>query len=139
MSQFEFAESSVAANTQRASSAYVPPLQRTAGQPPPIAANGGLSYLSFDHEGDAGTAAALEDALAQIAEGEGQRVTDMINNAPPGTPIKTKWGLGFRKYEECVDYIRRNNAIKARRNRDDPAQERGRQPAAGPLVSAGDA
>jgi hypothetical protein len=32
---------------------------------------------------------ALEDALAEIAEGEGQRVIEMIANAPPG-PIKTK-------------------------------------------------
>ena len=53
-----------------------------------------------------------EDALAQIAEGEGQRVIDMINNAPPGAPIKTKWGVGFRKYDECLDYIRRNNASR---------------------------
>ena len=56
---------------------------------------------------------ALEDALALIAEGEGQRVADMIHNAPPGAPIETKWGLGFRKYDECMDHIRRNNAIKA--------------------------
>src|SRR5277367_6859956 len=97
MSQFEIADNNATAETERASSAYVPSLQRTAGQPPPIAAHGGLSYMSFDRDGDAGTAQALEDALAQIAEGEGQRVTDMINNAPPGTPIKTKWGLGFRK------------------------------------------
>src|SRR5579859_7970738 len=94
-------------------SVYVPPLQRTAGQPPPIAANGGLSYMSFDRGGDAGTAAALQDALAEIANGEGQRVTEMINNAPLGTPIKTKWGLGFRKFDDCADYIRKNNAIKA--------------------------
>src|SRR5450755_2219196 len=113
MSQAEIADSNVAADTEKASSAYVPTLQRTAGQPPPIAANGGLSYMSFDREGDAGTTAALEDALTQIADGEGQRVTDMINNAPPGAPIKTKWGLGFRKSDECADYIRRNNAIKA--------------------------
>ena len=63
---------------------YVPPLQRTEGQPPPIAANGGLSYMSFDRDGDAGTAKALDDALAQIAEGESRRVIDMIENAPPG-------------------------------------------------------
>ena len=113
MSQAEIADSNVAAHAERASSAYVPTLERTAGQPPPIAANGGLSYMSFNRDGDAGTAKALEDALAEIAEGEGQRVTDMINNAPPGAPIKTKWGLGFRKSEECADYIRRNNAIKA--------------------------
>ena len=87
------------------SSAYVPPLQRTEGQPPPIAANGGLSYMSFDRDGDAGTAAALEDALAEIAEGEGQRVIDMIDKAPPG-PIETRWGLGFRGYDECLEYIR---------------------------------
>ena len=86
MDQTEVARNNVAVNTQRASSAYVPPLQRTAGQPSPIAANGGLSYMSFERNGDGGTAKALEDALAQIAEGEGQRVADMIRNAPPGVP-----------------------------------------------------
>ena len=91
-----------------ASSAYVPPLQLTAGQPEPIAANGGLSYMSFDQDGDAGTAAAMKEALRLINTGEGQAVIDMIENAPPG-PIETKWGLGFRKYEECLEYIRDNN------------------------------
>src|SRR5260370_29082805 len=61
--------------------------------------------MSFDRDGDAGTTAALADALAQIAEGEGQRVFDMIDNAPPG-PIETRWGLGFRDYDGCMDYIR---------------------------------
>ena len=75
MSPLDVAENKV---TERASSAYAPPLQRTEGQPPPIAANGGLSYMSFDREGDAGTAEALKDALAEIAEGESQRVIDMI-------------------------------------------------------------
>jgi hypothetical protein len=89
-------------------SAYVPPLQLTQGQPAPIAANGGLSYMSFDRDGDAGTAAAMETALTQIAEGVGQAATDMIDNAPPG-PIETRWGIGFRDYAECVDYIRANN------------------------------
>ena len=78
------------------------------GQPPPIAANGGLSYMSFDRDGDAGTAAATEAALHQIAEGEGQAVIDMLDNAPPG-PIETKWGVGFRSYAECLAYIRANN------------------------------
>jgi hypothetical protein len=87
---------------------YVPPLQLTAGQPAPIAANGGLSYMSYDRGGDAGTAAALEDALSQIADGEGQAVIDLIENSPPG-PIETKWGLGFRRYAECLDYIREQN------------------------------
>jgi len=90
---------------ERVSSVYVPPLQLTKGQPPPIAANGGLSYMSFDRGGDAGTAAATEAALHQLAEGEGQAVIDMLEHAPPG-PIKTKWGVGLRSYSECLEYIR---------------------------------
>src|SRR3954471_20968361 len=112
MSPLDVAENKPAADKERAPSVYVPPLQRTEGQPPPIAANSGLSYMSFDQEGDAGTAKALEDALAEIAEGEDQRVIDMIDKAPPG-PIKTKWGVGFRDYDECLKYIRQSNSIKA--------------------------
>ena len=111
MSPLDVADNKVA-DTQRASSAYVPPLQRTEGQPPPIAAHGGLSYMSFERGGDAGTAVAIQDALAEIAEGEGQRVVEMIDKAPPG-PIETKWGLGFRDYDECLKYIRQSNNIKA--------------------------
>src|SRR5437660_10441723 len=107
MGQLKVAENTVTTYTERISSAYVPTLQRTQGQPPPIAANGGLSYMSFDRNGDAGTAAAFEDALAQIAEGEGQRVVDMIDKAPPG-PIETRWGLGFRDYDGCLDHMRAN-------------------------------
>jgi len=84
---------------------YVPPLQLTHGQPPPIAANGGLSYYSFDRNGDAGTGKALEDALAEIATGEGQRVIDMIESAPPG-PIETAHGPGYRTSDECLAHIR---------------------------------
>jgi len=87
---------------------YVPSLERTRGQPEPIAAHGGLSYMAFDEDGDAGTAVATADALAQIATGEGQAVIDMIDHAPPG-PIETKWGLGFRRYAECLEYIRDND------------------------------
>src|SRR5580700_10099265 len=105
MSQIELADNNLAADTERASSAYVPPLQRTEGQPPPIAANGGLSYMSFERDGDAGTAKALDDMLAQIAEGDGRRVFEEIANAPPG-PIETQWGLGFRTYDECLEHIR---------------------------------
>ena len=108
-------QSKVAGNNDAASknsSAYVPPLQRTAGQPPPIAANDGLSYMSFDRNGDGGTTTALSDVLAQIADGEGKRIADSVRNAPPGDPIQTKWGLGFRKYEECLDHIRKTHPIK---------------------------
>ena len=86
----------------------MPPLQRTAGQPPPIAANGGLSYMAFDRDGDGGTGAATEAAFAEIAAGDGQAIIDMLENAPPG-PIETKWGVGFRDYAECLEHIRANN------------------------------
>jgi len=100
--------SSVKANAPVAAtngSAYVPPFQLTQGQPAPIAAHGGVSYMAFDRDGDAGTALATADALALIATGTGQGVIDMIENAPPG-PIETKWGLAFRSHAECVEYIR---------------------------------
>ncbi len=108
MDQLKTSENYVVTVREKGPSAYVPPLQLTVGQPPPIAANGGLSYMSFDRNGDAGTVAATEAALRQIAEGEGQAVIDMIDNAPPG-PIKTKWGVGFRSSAECLDYIRTHN------------------------------
>ena len=98
----------VEAVKETVSSAYVPPLQLTEGQPTPIAANGGLSYMSFDQDGDAGTAAAMEATFKQIAEGKGQAVIEKLDNAPPG-PIETKWGVGFREYSECLEYIRANN------------------------------
>ncbi len=93
------------ANRRAEGRPFVPALQRTAGQPPPIAANGGISYMAFDVDGDAGTTKALEDARAAIESGEEERLINMINNAPPG-PIETRWGLGFRGYDECLDYIR---------------------------------
>jgi hypothetical protein len=94
--------------TAAGSQVYVPPLQGTQGQPPPIAANGGLSYMSFDQDGDAGTATAMEAAFIQIGEGEGQALIDLLDNAPPG-PIETKWGVGFRRYAQCLEHIRANN------------------------------
>ena len=108
MDRVNAAENNIVGVAETNSSAYVPPLQLTLGQPAPIAANGGLSYMSFDQDGDAGTAAAMEAALRQVAEGEEQAVIDMIDKAPPG-PIETKWGLGFRSYAECLDYIRAHN------------------------------
>ena len=108
MDKVETAEKHVSGSAERVSSAYVPPFQLTKGQSAPIAANGGLSYMSLDRNGDAGTVAATRDAIDQITKGTGQSVIDMIENAPAG-PIKTKWGLGFRTQSECLDYIRANN------------------------------
>jgi hypothetical protein len=108
MDKLKVIERHVAEVTKRICSAYVPPFQLTKGQPPPIAANGGLSYMSFDRDGDGGAAAATRAALEQIAKGEGQAVVEMIDKAPPG-PIATKWGVGFRTYSECLEYIRANN------------------------------
>ena len=88
-----------------APSTFLPPLEVTAGQAPPIAANGGWSYLSRERDGDAGTTAATEDALAQIAEGKGLELVERLESAPPG-PIETPWGTGFRRYAECLAYIR---------------------------------
>jgi len=95
-------------NEETVSIPYVPTLELTAGQPEPVAAHGGLSYMAFEKDGDAGTTLALEDAIAQVATGEGQRVFEKIENAPPG-PIETEWGLGFKNFDECVDYVRENN------------------------------
>ena len=108
MSRVKVGAGRVMSSTEAVSSAYVPPFELTKGQSPPIAANGGVSYMSFDQDGDAGTTAATEAALTQIAEGEGQAVIDMLDDAPLG-PIETKWGVGFRDYSECLEYIRANN------------------------------
>jgi hypothetical protein len=105
MDRLKDIENHVAGAMGRTSSVYVPPLQLTKGQPAPIAANGGLSYMSLERNGDAGTTAATEDALRQIAEGKGQALIDTLDTAPPG-PIKTTWGMGFRTSAECLDYIR---------------------------------
>src|SRR5579863_3154268 len=98
-------ENDIVGTSNRVSTAYVPPLQITRGQPAPFAANGGLSYMSFDRDGDAGTTAATEAALRQIAQKEGHAIIEMLENAPPG-PIETKWGVGFRSASECLEYIR---------------------------------
>lgn len=99
-----------AAEARSTAPPYVPPLQVTAGQAAPVAANGGLSYYSFDVGGDAGTGKALEDALAEIASGESERTIEMIEAAPPG-PIETRWGPGFRSFDECVADIRSRGGV----------------------------
>ena len=88
--------------------AYTPPFELTKGQPLPFAAHDGRSYMYLERNGDAGTAAATEDAFRQIAKGEGQDIIDTIESAPPG-PIETKWGTGFRGYDEGLEDIREKN------------------------------
>ena len=56
-------------------SSYIPPFELTEGQPAPFAANGGLSYMSFDQDGDAGTAAATPSTEGSITP-SGQWVND---------------------------------------------------------------
>jgi hypothetical protein len=107
MNQLKESTHNEPATAAAASAPYVPTLELTKGQAAPFAANGGLSYMSFDKDGDAGTAAATEAALRQAMDGEGQRVIDMIESASPG-PIETSRGIGFRTYDECVEYIRAN-------------------------------
>ena len=63
---------------ETAQSGYVPEFELTAGQPAPKAANGGVSFMSLDRGGDAGTEAATEEAFQQIAAGEGQKIIDNI-------------------------------------------------------------
>ena len=111
MDKLKVIESPIAEVMEKVSSVYVPPLQLTKGQPPPIAANGGLSYMAFDRDGDGGAAAATEAALRQTTEGQENAVSEMLEKAPPG-PIETKWGIGFRTYSECLEYIRAKD-IKA--------------------------
>ena len=43
MERLKVKENHLSADTETVSSAYVPPLQLTKGQPAPVAANGGLS------------------------------------------------------------------------------------------------
>ena len=58
---------------QTASSAYVPPFQLTKGQPAPIAANGGLSYMSFDQDGDAEPRRQWKKRSARLPRGKDRR------------------------------------------------------------------
>src|SRR6202008_1021522 len=69
------------------------PLEVGPGGPEGAAAHGAPSYMACARDGDAGTAVGLDDALAEIASGESERLTEMLDKAPPG-PIKTKWGFG---------------------------------------------
>jgi hypothetical protein len=108
MDQLKVNEKNTATNAKTDPSPFVPSFQLTEGQAPPIAANGGLSFMSFDRNGDGGTAAAIKAAVDLYSTGKGRSVIEWLENSPPG-PIETKWGIGFRQYDECMDYICENN------------------------------
>lgn len=83
------------------------PWGTTAGAPPPFAANGGAPWLMYDLNGDGGAAAASEEAFKQLATGTVQETQTYYKSQPPGG-IKTKWGVGFKTYEECIAHINAN-------------------------------
>ena len=83
---------------------FIPKPEYTKGQPAPIAANNGLSFMSFDRNGDGGSAAATAAALDQIRDPKNvNSELDLAHDANGG--IRTKWGLGFTEYDDCVSYI----------------------------------
>ena len=84
--------------------AYIPKPEYTKGQPAPIAANKGLSYMSFDSNGDGGSTAATLAALDQIRGKQNNR-SELNAASRSDGGILTKWGIGFKEYEECVGYI----------------------------------
>ena len=72
--------------------AYVPPLERIARQPPPMAASP--------------TWRSIRTAMqAPRPRREAQALAERLANAPPGL-IETEWGPGFRGYDECLSHIR---------------------------------
>ena len=109
MNSHEAVENHVAAVAETDSAVHVPSLQLTEGQPPPIAANGGLSCMSFGRDGDRGTTAAIEAALDQIAEGYVQAFFDRIESAPSG-PIETQWGL-LEFFPDATDALVYNHDV----------------------------
>ncbi|MCY4098255.1 MAG: hypothetical protein OXF40_08360, partial [Rhodospirillales bacterium] len=109
MDQHEAIENHVATDAEAVSSAYVPTFELTEGQPPPIAANGGVSYMSFERGGDAGTGAALDAAFKQIADGQARAFVEELGNAPPG-PIQTKWGSGSGSTRNAWTTFRRTGS-----------------------------
>ncbi len=81
-------------NRARTSNAYVPSFELTKGQGAPIAAHGGVSYMAFDRDGDAGTTEATADALRLIATGTGQR-RDRHDRERATRPDRNAVGLGL--------------------------------------------
>ena len=60
--------------------------------------------MSFDRNGDGGSAAATAAALDQIRDAKNvNSELDLAHDSNGG--IRTKWGLGFTEYDDCVSYI----------------------------------
>ena len=69
--------------------------------------------MSFDRDGDAGTAEALEDALAEIAERRGPARHRHDRQRAARARSRPSGASAFRDYDECLEYIRESNSIKA--------------------------
>ena len=104
MNQRDSSKIQVATDIDTNSSTYVPTLQRTEGQPPPIAANGGLSYMSFDRERRRrARQAAMEAALASRSPGAPAARGHRDARTPrPRVRSRPNGVTGFRDYEECM-------------------------------------
>ena len=100
MDQHEAIDNHAAADAEAVSSTYVPTFSRKASRhPSPRTA----ACPTSARNGDAGTTAAFEAAFA-IADGRAQAFIDELESDPPARSEG-----GFRKYGECLDYIRANN------------------------------
>ena len=82
---------------------YVPPLQLTHGQPPPVAAHGGLSYMSFSEGGGNGRRSPAGRALTDNDLGGRGPTRDYLGGR--GTREPYKEGLG-RSVLYFVGFVR---------------------------------
>jgi hypothetical protein len=73
----------------------------TVGQPQPFAANNGDPWVKYADRPDGGSAVAAQFAL----EWMGTRKPRLLDSAPERGPIDTPYGVGFRSYSECLEYI----------------------------------
>ena len=80
--------------TTNESSVYVPSLELTAGQAPPVAANGGVSFMSFERDGDAGTGAALGSGARPDRARHGQGVCRYAGHRTARSD-RDRMGAGF--------------------------------------------
>ena len=111
MSPLDVADNKVA-DPHDGTVAYVPPLERTAGQPEPIRSAWrpvlhGVRPRRRCRNRCGVRGRARGDRLGR----EPARYRDDRQGA--AGPDQDQWGIAFRDYDECVNYIRQSNSIKA--------------------------